>query len=59
MTSQSVCAVIVTYHPSARMVENLRKVFAQVQALVLVDNDSNPDQLEPFRLESGYLGIFN
>jgi rhamnosyltransferase len=39
------------------MVENLRKVFAQVQALVLVDNDSNPDELEPFRLESRSLGF--
>ena len=51
MTSQSVCAVIVTYHPSARMVEHLREVFAQVQALVIVDNGSNLDELEPLRLE--------
>jgi rhamnosyltransferase len=51
VTSQSVCAVIVTYHPSAKMVEHLRKVFAQVQALVIVDNGSNLDELEPLRLE--------
>jgi rhamnosyltransferase len=57
VTSQSVCAVIVTYHPSAKMVEHLRKVFAQVQALVVVDNGSSLDELEPLRLEIRTLGF--
>jgi len=57
VTSQSVCAVIVTYHPSAKMVEHLRNVFAQVQALVVVDNGSSLDELEPLRLEIRTLGF--
>jgi rhamnosyltransferase len=57
MTRQSVCAVIVTYHPSAKVLENLRRVFAQVPALVVVDNGSSPDEIEPIRRESRTLGF--
>lgn len=50
MTAQSVCAVIVTYHPSADMVENMSSIIAQVQGLVVVDNGSTPDELNLLRL---------
>jgi rhamnosyltransferase len=52
MTAQSVCTVIVTYHPSAGMLKNMRNVLAQVQGLVVVDNGSNPDELELLHLAS-------
>jgi len=52
MTAQSVCAVIVTYHPSAKMLENIAQVLAQVQGLVVVDNGSNADELAPLRVAS-------
>src|ERR1700761_1537560 len=45
MTERSVCAVVVTYHPKAEMLENLAKVAAQVQDIVVVDNGSNPASL--------------
>src|SRR5260370_31959342 len=57
MTAQSVCAVIVTFHPSANMFENLRHVFAQVQGLVVVDNGSSSAELDPLRRESLRLGF--
>jgi rhamnosyltransferase len=50
--SQSVCAVIVTYHPSAAMLEIIPKVLAQAQALVVVDNGSTNTELVPLRLAS-------
>ncbi len=49
MTAQSVCAVIVTYHPSARMLENLPQVLAQVQGLVVIDNGSSVEELDSLR----------
>jgi rhamnosyltransferase len=48
-TEQSVCAVLVTYHPDAAMLENLRQVLAQVQGLVIVDNGSSPNEIEALR----------
>jgi len=57
MTEQSVCAVIVTYHPSAKMLENISKVFAQVQELVVVDNGSSADELAPLRVASQTFGF--
>lgn len=57
MTAQSVCAVIVTYHPSAKMLENIAQVLAQVQGLVVVDNGSNADELAPLRVASQTLGF--
>ena len=52
MTEKSVCAVIITYHPSNDMIENLSMVLAQVQGLVLVDNGSNEDELSSLRRAS-------
>jgi rhamnosyltransferase len=57
MTAQSVCAVIVTYHPSAKMLENIAQVLAQVQGLVVVDNGSNADELARLRVASQTLGF--
>ena len=53
----TVCAVIVTYHPNAKMLENISKVLAQVQGLVVVDNGSNADELGPLRTASQTLGF--
>jgi rhamnosyltransferase len=57
MAEKSVCAVIVTYHPNAKMLENILKVLAQVQGLVVVDNGSNADELAPLRVASQTLGF--
>ena len=57
MVLQSVCAVIVTYHPSARMLENLSKILGQVQGLVVVDNGSNLDEILPLRAASRSYGF--
>lgn len=40
MTPQSVCAVIVTYHPGTKILEHIASVMAQVDGLVVVDNGS-------------------
>lgn len=57
MPERSICAVIVTYHPSARMVDNLLQVLPQVQGLVVVDNGSSVDELRPWRDASQRLGF--
>jgi rhamnosyltransferase len=44
-----VCAVIVTYHPNAKNLENIPKVLAQVHGLVVVDNGSHTEHLTPLR----------
>jgi rhamnosyltransferase len=57
MRAQSVCAVIVTYHPSARMLESLPQVLAQVQGLVVIDNGSSVEELVPLRVKKQLLGF--
>jgi rhamnosyltransferase len=52
VTDLSVCAIIVTYHPSLDMLENVDLVLDQVQGLVVVDNGSNPNQLAPWQAAS-------
>lgn len=56
-TDRSVCAVIVTYHPTADMIENLSKVFAQVQGMAVVDNGSDAEELSRLRAASQTLGF--
>lgn len=56
-SEQSVCAVLVTYHPDFSMVENLRNILAQVQGLVVVDNGSDPNRLGRLRAASQDLGF--
>ncbi len=46
MTAQSICAVIVSYNPTAEMLGNIGKVRAQVQGMVLVDNGSSADTID-------------
>ncbi len=57
MTLQSVCAVIVTYHPSVAMLENLQNVLAEVQGLVVVDNGSSANELDSLRTASRDFGF--
>lgn len=45
MTVQMVCAVVVSYHPTPPMLENLLNVLGQVDGLVVVDNGSDPGEL--------------
>ena len=52
MRGQCVCAVIVTYHPSAAMLENLQNVLAEVHGLVVVDNGSGANELNGLRTAS-------
>jgi rhamnosyltransferase len=35
-----ICAVIVTYHPSSQMIENIPEILTQAQGLIVVDNGS-------------------
>jgi len=57
MTAPSVCAIIVTYHPSPENIEHLSNIHAQVQGLVVVDNGSNAEELNPLRKASQSLGF--
>jgi rhamnosyltransferase len=57
MDEQSVCAVVITYHPSAAMVEHTSKVLEQVAGLVIVDNGSSPQELEGLRTASQSRGF--
>lgn len=57
MTDRSVCAVIVTYHPTVGMIEKLPKVLAQVQGLVVVDNGSDDEELALLRETSEIFGF--
>ena len=57
VTTRSVCAVVVTYHPTTEMMENLPSVLAQVDGLVVVDNGSNPNELDPLRKATQAQGV--
>jgi rhamnosyltransferase len=57
MTDRSVCAVIVTYHPTVDMIERLPMVLAQVQGLVVVDNGSDAEELAQLRETSQVFGF--
>jgi rhamnosyltransferase len=57
MTAQSVCAVIVTYHPGTGTLEHISKVLAQVQGLVIVDNGSSADEIASLQAASQRLGF--
>jgi rhamnosyltransferase len=49
MIDRSVCAVIVTYHPSLEMLAAIPLVLQQVQGLVVVDNGSSSSELALLR----------
>jgi rhamnosyltransferase len=57
MTALTVCAVIVTHHPSIEMIENVPKILAQVHGLVIVDNGSKADEIDSLRIASPTLGF--
>jgi rhamnosyltransferase len=50
MEKKSVCAVVVTYHPDAAVLDNLAAIRPQVQGLVVVDNGSSEVKLKRLRL---------
>ncbi len=49
--------MLVTYHPSIAMLENLKNVLAQAQALVVVDNGSSIDEINALRAASHNCGF--
>jgi rhamnosyltransferase len=55
--STAVSAVVVTYHPNATMLKNLRKVLTQVQGLVVVDNGSGAEEVKALRAASQTIGF--
>lgn len=55
--AQSLCAVMVTYHPGVAMLENLQNVLAEVQELVVVDNGSSATEVTALRTASENLGF--
>jgi len=50
-----VCGVAVTYHPSKAMIQHLRTVRTEVQALVVVDNGSNSNEVEMLKASGAEL----
>jgi rhamnosyltransferase len=48
--SRQVSAIAVTYHPTLEHLENLRKLRAQVDVLIVVDNGSKEETLAELRL---------
>jgi rhamnosyltransferase len=57
VTNQSVCAIIVTYHPTVEMLSNVPPVLNQVNALVVVDNGSTACELAPWQAASKIHGF--
>jgi len=55
--ARSVCAIMVTYHPGAETLENIRSVLPQVQALVVVDNGSSAGEIASLRESSQVSGF--
>jgi rhamnosyltransferase len=57
MHDQSVCAVLVTYHPTSAMVENISNILSQTHGLVVVDNGSDPNEMKLIYKASEPLGF--
>jgi rhamnosyltransferase len=49
VTSPAICAVVVTYHPTICMLDNLPKILRQVDGMIVVDNGSNDKSLDALR----------
>jgi rhamnosyltransferase len=49
IAGESVCAVVVTYHPTEAMLGLVPNVLAQADGLVVVDNGSNPQEVALLR----------
>jgi rhamnosyltransferase len=52
LEAQSVCAIVITYHPTLSMIENLSAICSQVDEMVVVDNGSNSEALDSLRRTS-------
>lgn len=57
VSSRSVCAAIVSFHPGTRILETISEVLAQAQALVVIDNGSSLSELHFLREASRALGF--
>jgi rhamnosyltransferase len=57
MTGQSVCAVVVSYHPNSSSLQTLPKILGQVSGLVVVDNGSAAGEVVQLRIASQSLGF--
>jgi rhamnosyltransferase len=53
----SVCAIVVTYHPLPQMLENIAEILGQTSGMVVVDNGSTESEIEPLRDASNTLGF--
>lgn len=42
IVKKSVCAVVISYHPSVEFIENIRALETQVNEIIIVDNCSSP-----------------
>jgi rhamnosyltransferase len=51
-TDERVSAIVATFHPRTKDLENLAKIRAQVDLLIVVDNGSNDAELAQLRLAS-------
>jgi rhamnosyltransferase len=52
-----VCAIVVTFHPDALVMQGLAAVRPQVEKLIVVDNGSTREELLPLREASSLLGF--
>jgi rhamnosyltransferase len=57
MDLEAVCAVVVTFHPEADVVDNLAALRVQVDHLIVVDNGSSLEKLMMLRLARERLGF--
>jgi rhamnosyltransferase len=55
--TSNVIAIVVIYHPRTEYLENLAKICAQVDLLIVVDNGSDENELAQVRLASQDLGF--
>jgi len=57
MEPDKVCGVLVTYHPSLEVIDNIHGICDQIDALVVVDNGSTNEELESLREASRARGF--
>jgi len=55
--ADSVCGIIITFHPSEEMIGHISKVIAQTSGLVVVDNGSSAEAVSLLRRASQELGF--
>jgi rhamnosyltransferase len=57
MISDNVCAVVVTFHPDHDVLENLSKLRQEIPNVVVVDNGSTVESINPLRDTTSRLGF--